>query len=112
MVKDPSERKEQIAIVTALRKRGHYVFSVPNGFQSSAGVKAMFKKEGLLPGHPDFGICIKGGKVVWVEMKTKKKGRLSDQQKLVHSHLEALGHTVIVGYGAKDAWNKLIEIGI
>ena len=34
---------------------------------------------------------------------------LSPAQKEIHARLEALGHIVIIGYGAKDAFDKLGE---
>ena len=83
-----------------LRRRGLFVYAIPNH-------KEMKENEGALAGIPDLQICLEGGKVIWLELKRTKGGVLSPAQKEVHSRLEALGHTVIVGYGAKDAWEKL-----
>ena len=111
-LKNPREHKEQVAIINKLKREGYLPFAVPNGFMAEPRVKKMFKDEGLVAGWPDFGIPIKGGKIIWVEMKVRSGGRLSPAQVDIHEKLEAIGHTVIVGYGAKDAWTKLIEIGI
>lgn len=106
-LKDPDEFREQCAIVNLVRKWGYLVFAIPNGFQSDARTKAKFKKEGLVPGFPDIGICGPDGSVIWLEMKTRNKGTLSKSQKEIHSELRSLGHIVLVGYGAKDALQKL-----
>lgn len=105
--KDPSEHKEQCAVVNWVRKQGYIIFAVPNGFQSDARTKKYFKDEGLLAGVNDLIIVLDGGETIWLEMKDRNKGTLSKSQKEFHSQLRNLGHTVIIGYGAKDAVEKL-----
>jgi hypothetical protein len=95
-MKTPKEHKEQRAVLTWLRNRGYFVYAIPNHKEQRA-------YEGAVSGMPDLQVVLEGGKVVWIEMKRSKGGRLSDKQKIVHAHLRRLGHTVIVGLGAKDA---------
>jgi len=105
--KDPNEHKEQVAVVNWLEKRGYLVFAVPNGFQSDARTKKYFKDEGLRAGVNDLMIALDGAITVFLEMKTRTDGRLSKSQKEFHSKLIDRGHIVLVGYGAKDAMEKL-----
>lgn len=94
------EHKEQYALVQNLRKKGICVFAIPNHQEQR-------KESGAVAGMPDLQVILKGGKVIWIELKRTKGGRLSDKQKEVHATLEHLEHIVIVGYGAKDALEKL-----
>ena len=100
--KTPLEREEQRALVKKLRRSGLFIYAIPNH-------KDMNGNEGALAGIPDLQICLEGGKVIWIELKRTKGGVLSPAQKEIHARLEALGHTVIIGYGAKDAFDKLGE---
>lgn len=101
--KPPKEAAEQLAIITWLRNRNYFVYEIPNH-------KGMRSHMGATEGMPDLQIVLEGGKVIWLEMKRTKGGRLSPAQKKIHAHLEALGHTVILGFGAKDAMEKLREV--
>ena len=47
-------------------------------------------------GMPDRLILLPQGRVVWVELKRPKGGRLSPMQKYQHQKLESLGHEVYV----------------
>tara|TARA_R110000796_G_scaffold44957_3_gene109208 strand:- start:6047 stop:6367 length:321 start_codon:yes stop_codon:yes gene_type:complete len=98
----PYERAEQDALVKKLNRMGTFVFHIPNH-------KEMHKDPGAMSGIPDLQICLEGGKVIWIELKRRKGGTVSKVQKEIHARLEALGHTVIIGYGAKDAFDKLGE---
>lgn len=111
-LKDPREDKEQIALVNKLERMGHLVHHSPNGMNSNPITGAMFKKMGTKAGWPDMEIMTKKGGVIFVELKRRKGGVLSKAQIDIHEKLRVLGHTVIVGYGAKDAYEKLIKIGI
>ena len=106
--KIPSERAEQIALVSKCRKEGVFIASIPNGaklggnkFQEINTLKA----EGLLPGMTDL-IVILDNYVLFIEMK-KQGGTISPQQKIVHQKLRGLNQNVIVAYSAKDAWNYI-----
>ena len=106
-MKIPSEHDEQKVIVMWLRKLGIFVYAVPNGGLRDAITAKRLKDEGAMSGIPDLQIVLEGGKVIWVEMKRRKGGSVSPAQKKVHAQLEALGHTVVVGFGAKDAKEKI-----
>jgi hypothetical protein len=42
-------------------------------------------------------------------MKRRKGGTISPEQKDIHAQMTALGHTVIVVYGAKDAYGQILD---
>ena len=58
-------------------------------------------------GMPDRVVLLPGGKVIWVELKTRG-GHLEEIQKLQHKKLRDLGHTVVVIWDKEDVDN-LIE---
>jgi hypothetical protein len=101
-MKTPKEHKEQRAVLTWLRKRNYFVYAIPNH-------KEMRAYDGAVSGLPDLQISLEGGKVIWVEMKRTKGGRLSPKQVDIHAYLKSLGHIVILGFGAKDTIAKLGE---
>lgn len=105
-----SEHNEQVALVTKLRREGFFVASVPNGGKRDVREAKRLKDEGAMAGIPDLFVVLPGGRMVWIELKTRKGGRVSEAQKEVHARLETLGHVVILGKGAKDAWDQFIEV--
>ena len=106
-----SEDAEQVAVVNWLRAKGALVFHIPNGMKSGPVTGARFKRLGVLAGVPDLCFVLHGGKVVWIEMK-KIKGKVSKEQMAIHDRLFFMGHTVVIGYGAKDAIKKVLELDI
>jgi hypothetical protein len=108
--KVPTEHQEQIGLVNWFRS--HYphllIFAIPNGEKRAISVAKRLKAEGVVSGVPDLAICLPEGRMLFVEMKRIKGSRLSQEQKDVHKLLENLGHSVIIGYGAKDASEKII----
>jgi len=101
-MKAPLESREQQVLVAWLIREGYFVYSIPNH-------QGMKKHEGAVPGIPDLQIALDGGKVLWIEMKRRKGGVLSPAQIKVHAMLRALGHTVILALGAKDAREQILE---
>lgn len=55
-----------------------------------------------LVGIPDLVLIQPGGKVTWLEVKTKK-GRLSANQKRMHDRLQSMGHRVAVVRSVEEA---------
>lgn len=101
-MKTPKEHKEQRAVLTWLRNRGYFVYEIPNH-------KGQREYNGAISGMPDLQVVLEDQKVIWIEMKRTKGGRLSDKQKIVHAHLRRLGHVVIVGIGAKHATEEFTK---
>lgn len=94
----PSEDDIQATCVEWFRiKYPHLlIFSVPNGARTSMSVAVRLKRTGLLRGIPDL-IITTGipGKLIFIEMKTKKT-KPSSGQLQVHQKLRFLGFVVEV----------------
>ena len=50
------------------------------------------------------------GRIIWIELKTRKGGRVSEAQHAIHAEFEERGQVVIVGKGAKDAFDQFVEL--
>lgn len=59
-------------------------------------------------GMPDRLIMLRGGRVIWCELKTKG-GHLSEMQKFRHMELKQLGHEVVTVWDTAQA-DELVEI--
>lgn len=105
----PSEHDEQAGFVQWFRARWPRVviFAIPNGGKRDIRTAKKLNREGVTPGIPDLYIPAWG---IWVEMKRQKGGRISADQEVMIQYLEHIGHTVIVGYGALDASEKLLRL--
>tara|TARA_R110000868_G_scaffold179574_1_gene419732 strand:- start:34410 stop:34862 length:453 start_codon:yes stop_codon:yes gene_type:complete len=105
----PSEHDEQAGFVQWFRAKWPRVliFAIPNGGKRSIVTAKRLRREGVTPGVPDLYIPAWG---IWIEMKRQKGGRTSPDQNAMIQYLEEIGHTVIVGYGAMDASDKLLRV--
>ena len=103
----PTEHDEQCGVVSWFRHQFPRVliFAIPNGEKRSLSVAKRLKAEGVKRGIPDLYIPEWN---LWVEMKRRKGGVLSKDQKNVIGYLESIGHTVIVGRGAADASAQIL----
>ena len=59
---------------------GVIVYAIPNGGLRSKSEAARMKWTGTLSGMPDLGFVLPGGQAGFFEIKTPKRGRLSDAQ--------------------------------
>lgn len=94
-----------------LQKRYNFRhFHVPNEGKRSVNYHVKMKKMGLKSGCPDLIIEYPKGKILYIELKTKK-GRLNDNQKLWKIQSCALGtpHYVVQG-NLEDCVDQLNEI--
>lgn len=102
----PSEHAEQVAFVARCRREGIFVFSIPNGVNLSdsklrfAEIEKL-KAEGLVKGIPDLFIP---QYKLFIEMKRRDGGVVSESQKKVHKILRELDYKVEVTSGAREAW--------
>lgn len=46
---------------------------------------------------------------LFIEMKRRKNGRVSQEQKDIMAELERVGYTCIVGYGWEDVQKKVLQ---
>ena len=107
-MKCSTEHMEQQGLVLWFRGRfpETLMFAIPNGEYRAMTTAKKLRAEGVVPGVPD--LCIPAWRC-WVEMKRKEGGKISDEQKRIHSYLKGIGDTVIVGYGAEDASRKILD---
>lgn len=98
------ERLQQQAVVPYLRQvlpSGSKVAAIVNeapaeaktGLARSRYYRAR-QKAGVLGGMPDIVCALPGGRVLWIEMKAPKSGRLSEGQRDIHADMRAIGHQV------------------
>ena len=88
----------------ALGSRG-VAYAIPNGGRRHAREAARMKGLGVRAGMPDIGICVDGGKALFVELKAPR-GVMSDAQKDMArrlTYLGAAGHAVPIGRGCGGA---------
>jgi hypothetical protein len=102
-----TEHAEQAGFIQYFRAKypNTLILAIPNGGKRDIITAKKLQMEGVTPGVPDLFIPAWS---CWIEMK-KPGGRLSEAQKNVIEYLEGIGHTVIVGYGARDASEKVLE---
>lgn len=105
--KVPHEDLEQITFVKWFERTYQEVliFHIPNGGKRSITQAMKFQKMGVKPGIPDLYIPAWR---LWIEMKRRKGGVLSKDQKDIIAYLETIGDSVIVGKGWEDAKQKVL----
>lgn len=108
MSREPTESAEQIKFVGRVR---HFypdvlIFSVPNGGGRSAMEATKLKEEGVLSGVPDLVVAKRRGNWagLYIEMKRRSGGVVSDNQREVLSQLVRGGYAACVAKGADEAW--------
>lgn len=88
-------------LAQALRKRLYMtaptvaLVAVPNGGKRTPWAARQAKKEGLASGFPDMVALAPGGKVAFIELKTKT-GRVADNQSEWLDRLGAMGFPAVV----------------
>lgn len=113
----PTESEEQQALFRwAQFNSGKYpelrlMYHIPNEGKRSVTTGRRMRLEGLRSGVPD--ICIpvaRGGySALYVEMKRRKGGRVSDEQKRWLNDLNAAGNAAIVCRGWEEAAERIVE---
>jgi hypothetical protein len=106
----PTEHEEQVAFVTWFRHNKNYrgvrIIAIPNGGARHPKTANDLKDEGVSPGVPDLFVPRWH---LWIEMKRRTGGRLSEEQKDWIEYLSRSGYSCIVAYGAVDAIAKVKE---
>lgn len=106
----PTESQEQCIVILwadanpAIRGK---LMSIPNGANKSPASAAKFKREGLRPGVPDLFLPIarQGFHGLWIEMKRRKGGKLSDAQNEWIEFLRYENYAAYCCEGAGEAIN-------
>ena len=110
------EDAEQATLMSwAAMQTGKYpelamLFHIPNGGRRNAAEAARFKAEGVKAGVPDLFLpvarCGKHG--LWIEMKRREGGRVSEHQSEWIQQLREQGYGVEVCYGWEEASKVLL----
>lgn len=92
------------------------MWHTPNGGKRSLKTACKLKGEGVTPGVPDISIAKRCGPYagMFIEMKRRAGGVLSDAQKEMIPNLRAEGYFVVVAEGweeARDALLKYLALG-
>ena len=110
----PTEEEEQIQVFRwAHAMRGRWpelrlLFHVPNGGSRGRIEAVKFKQAGVKAGVPDLFLPAPKGEYhgLFIEMKRRKGGRVSEDQKLWIKELRQNGYRVEVCKG----WNEAVEV--
>lgn len=113
----PSEASEQTALLqwTAMAQQ-HYpalrwLLAIPNGLAaSSPGAARRMKEQGMKAGVPDLFLPapVPPYAGLWIEMKNRNGGRVSDAQRIWHTYLREAGYQVEVCRGWEEARRALL----
>ncbi len=107
----PKEDDEQMVLVKWLKYKGILHYHVPNGGRRSLLEGLKLKRMGVCPGVPD--ICIpvakNGYHGLYVEMKRRHGGHLTDQQTWWLKELIKNGYHAIVAHGFDAAQREIIN---
>ena len=105
----PSEHAEQVAFVHWFRLQHPtaLIFAIPNGGARNKATAGKLKAEGVTPGVPDLFIP---DWRLFVEMKRRKGGKVSPEQRRVMEHLHACGYQCLVATGCDDAIRQVQAI--
>ena len=103
--KELTEHEEQVIVVKYCRENKLAHFAVPNGFVTDRGAAYInyLKSEGLKSGAPDLVVFLGKGKVLFIEMKRKRKYTQSEAQKSWQDYLENNGYKYCLAIGADEA---------
>jgi hypothetical protein len=101
----PSEAYEAARLVDYLRFKNipftHVANETTSKLQGSRN-----KKAGVSKGFPDY-VLVLPGKILFLELKRKRGGRISPEQKQWLERLNECGARAIVAYGFDDAKSKI-----
>lgn len=104
----PTEHFEQREFVMWFRKTftTTKIFAIPNGGKRGKAEAMRLLAEGVSAGVPDLYVPAWR---LWIEMKRKEGGRLSQEQKDWRDYLLGIGDSWIVAKGRDDAVRQVLE---
>lgn len=108
----PLEAQDQAALIDHLERRAHpgvWWCAVPNGGSRNVIEAARLKGQGVVAGAPDLVVCI-DGRMIGLEMKRAKGGRLSEAQLLQKERIERAGGLWFVAHGLDEALSILSSL--
>lgn len=99
-----SEEEEQILLVQWLNMNNLWHAASANGGFRHIAVAVKLKKMGVSAGFPDLFIPLSSGSKhgLFIEMKRKRGGRISTEQKLWLQYLNESGYVAVVANGFEE----------
>jgi len=112
----PTESAEQRALFEwAALQTGNYpvlrmLYHIPNGGSRGKAEAGRFKAEGVKPGVPDICLPVARGGFhgLYVELKRRQHGQISDEQKAWITALSNQGYVAVVCRGWNEAANVIM----
>lgn len=113
----PSEGVEQATLFSWAKMQEHrwpelrLLFHIPNGGSRGKVEAARFKAEGVKPGVPDLFLPVARGRYhgLFIEMKRRKGGRASEEQKAWITELRKQGYVAEICRGWQEAADLIAE---
>lgn len=105
----PSESQEQAVVIEWWRlqcpRLDRLLFAIPNGGLRNKATAAKLQKEGVKAGVADLFLAIpaSGYHGLFLEMKRRKGGRQSEEQRLFEADVTEKGYRYILAKGANEA---------
>ena len=109
-----TEQQDHLALVQHLAWRcasGVWWCHIPNGELRHKATAGRVKAMGAKAGAPDL-MFVLNGRVLFLELKRGRGGKLSAAQKVVHADIAAAGGEVIVAHGIDEALAMLESRGV
>lgn len=106
----PSEHEEQVQFVRMVEAAypavSALLFAIPNGTHKSPAARVRFRSEGLRSGIPDLFLAVPAGSShgLFIEMKRRKGGVISPEQKEYIEALREQGYSAHVCHGCDEAF--------
>lgn len=87
------------------------LYAIPNGGARNVIVAAKMKAEGVKRGVPDYCLAVSRDNYhgLYIELKRKRDGELSKDQRDWIERLQANGYRAVVAKGATEAWATVLE---
>lgn len=104
----PDEHIEQVTFVQWFRRTfdGVRIFAIPNGGYRSKTTAGRLRAEGVSPGVPDLFVPEWR---LWIEMKRRKGGVVSPDQRDWIAYLERCGYHCIIARGWEDGVRQITD---
>ncbi len=105
------EQDEQIKLATWLKKRGILFTASANGVACHRFERMKLARMGVSAGFPDILIPIarKGSNSLYIELKKRRGGSLSDEQAFWLEQLNKEGHRALRADGADEAIKIVVD---
>jgi hypothetical protein len=107
---NPTEDQEQTKFVVWLTKKKIRFYAIPNGGSRNLFEAMKLKRTGVQPGVPDICIPIPSGQYhgLYIEMKRKKGGIISESQKDWMNFLRNNGYCSEITHGFDEACHVVL----